>query len=416
MRPVTLCLIGLFAVGPTPERAGGREPTPTDYQAELRQIDEALSSAQGDARGTPGDPARGMRYVHLLFRRASLTGNLSELEDAGDRVDECLRRLGPADDLVLLRARLRLTFHQLAGAKDDLARLAGLSGSARFESLRADVDFQEGRYEEARQTLEHAVRARPTWDNLARLAFLRAKTGDVDRADQLLDRAEEEITAKEMRSFAWIELQRGLLDLGRGRYEDAAAHYDRAGRAYSGYWLVDEHVAELLAASGKFDPAAALYEQVLDRAPRPEIAQSLGDLYVFMGKPERARPQHAKALAAYLESARRGGVHYFHHLAAYYADVLEDGALAEKWARKDLALRTNYATREALAWALYRSGRFDEALDEVDRALAYGVVDAHLFYHAGMIYLSAGRTERGKGLLQKTAELNPRYHDFHVHR
>jgi len=135
-----------------------------------------------------------------------------------------------------------------------------------------------------------------------------------------------------------------------------------------------------------------------------------------MGKADRARPRHAKALEGYLESARRGGVHYFHHLAAYYADVAEDGAEAEKWARKDLALRPNYATREALAWALYRGGRFGEALAEIDRALAYGIVDAHLYYHAGMIYLSADRAEQGKKFLQKTAELNPRYHDFHVHR
>jgi tetratricopeptide (TPR) repeat protein len=409
-------LIGLCAAGSPPQRAAGGSSGPTDYLIELRQIDEAGSSVQGGAPGTPHDAGPDLRKLHLSFRRASLIGSYSELEKVGDRVDECLKTLGPSDDLLLLRGKLHLAFHQLEAAKQDLANLRELAGSSRIESLAADVDFQDGRYEECRRRLERAVRTRPTWDNLARLAFLRAKTGDVEGADRLYERSEEEITAKEMRSFAWVELQRGLLDLGRGRYEDAAAHYDRAGRAYSGYWLVDEHVAELLAASGKLDRATALYEDVIARAPRPEIIQSLGDLYLFMGQRQRAAEQHAKALAAFLESAGHGGVHYFHHLAAYYADVLEDGAESGKWARKDLALRTNYATREAVAWALYRSGQFDDALREVDRALAYGIIDAHLFYHAGMIYLSAGRTDTGKKLLQKTAELNPRYHDFHVHR
>ena len=114
--------------------------------------------------------------------------------------------------------------------------------------------------------------------------------GDLDDADRLYAQAGEEITAKEMRSFAWVELQRGLLALGRGRTGDAGAHYERANRAYSGYWLVNEYNAELLGASGRFDEAVALYEKVLARAPRPEIQQALGDLYVFMGKPDPRGP------------------------------------------------------------------------------------------------------------------------------
>ena len=282
--------------------------------------------------------------------------------------------------------------------------------------MKADLDLQEGNYDDAKTGLEALIRKNRTWDNLARLAYLKAKMGDAAGAEQLYLEAEDEISAKEMRSYAWVKLQRGVLAFSRGHFDDAAARYQEAAGAYSGYWLIDEHVAELLAARRKFEEASALYEKVVARAPRPEYQQELGDLYTFMGKPGRAKAWHEKALAAYLESAGRGEVRYYHHLAAFYADVREDGTEAIKWARKDFALRPNWATREALAWALYRDGRYAEAAEFMEIALASGVQDAHVFSHAAMIYLAAGRTADGKTLLTRAAEFNPHWEEFHVHR
>jgi tetratricopeptide (TPR) repeat protein len=128
--------------------------------------------------------------------------------------------------------------------------------------------------------------------------------GNEAGAQQLYIEAEEEITAKEMRSYAWVELQRGLLYLSHGRYEEVRIHCGRANEAYSGYWLIDEHVAELLGAEGKFAEATALYKEVVCRVPKPEVQQAIGELYTLICKPDEAEAWHEKALAAYLE--RRG--------------------------------------------------------------------------------------------------------------
>src|SRR6185503_2828417 len=108
-----------------------------------------------------------------------------------------------------------------------------------------------------------------TWDKLARLAHFHFKMGDLEKADRLYDEAVDELTAKEMRHYSWLELQRGVLDLSRGHYGKARSHYERAERAYSGHWLVQEHVAELLGAEGKNDEAEAMYRRVIARVPRP---------------------------------------------------------------------------------------------------------------------------------------------------
>ena len=78
-------------------------------------------------------------------------------------------------------------------------------------------------------------------------------------ADRLYAEAEDELTAKEMRQYAWIEVQRGFLRFTHGRYAEARGIIERADQAYPDYWLVDDHTAELLGAEGRYAEAAALY-------------------------------------------------------------------------------------------------------------------------------------------------------------
>jgi tetratricopeptide (TPR) repeat protein len=419
MRLFKLALIFVCAVLASFPLAGlidGKAPPPTDFQTELARMHNAIFDMRGLKFVVSEEAAQATKFSYLLYRSASLSGNPADLRAAESATDDAIRRVGPWEDLCVLKANLDFTLHRVAAAKRDLDMLRRGSDSVQAMALRADIDFQEGRYREAKKGYQAATGKQRSWDTLARLAYLEAKMGDPAAADDLYQQALEEISAKEMRAYAWVELQRGLLQLSRGRFEEAMKRYRRAARAYSGYWLVDEHIAELLGAEGKFDQAAALYQSVITRAPRPEIRQTLGDLYLFMGRPALAKPWHDDALAGFLESVRRGEVHYYHHLTTFFADVRQDGAEALKWARRDLDLRDNFSTRDALAWALYRDGRFADALAAINGALASGVKDAHLFFHAAMIHLAAGRIDEGKRLLQRAAAINPRYENFHVHR
>ncbi|HKP71824.1 MAG TPA: tetratricopeptide repeat protein, partial [Pyrinomonadaceae bacterium] len=353
---------------------------PTDFEIELERVEREISELEASALGVPVDSFKATKYVHRLYQRASLTGNLAEFEAAERAIDEAIRLLGYAPDLYFLKASIDFKLHRLAATRRDLETIPALAESFQGRVLCADLDFQEGRYEEARAGYEALIEEERTWDNLARLAHLKFRMGDAEAAERLYVEAEDELTAKEMRSYAWVELQRGLLNLKQGRYDKAREHYERAGRAYSGYWLVDEHMAELLGAEGKYAEAAALYEKVIARVPKPELQQALGELYELLGKPEEAQRCFERALSVYLESAERGDVHYYHHLVDFYADVRGDAAEAVRWARKDMELRRNFSTEAALAWALYRAGQLAEAFEMVKRALASGARDAHLFF------------------------------------
>jgi tetratricopeptide (TPR) repeat protein len=387
---------------------------PTDYDNELARLEREIAELEPEAFRPPLDAERATRYVHRLYQRASLGGDFDDLEAAGAALDRLIGKASHTGDLYFLKANLDFKFHRLSEVRRDLAAGEGLSESPEGRALQADLDFQEGRYREAEEGYERLAREERTWDALARLAHLKFKMGDFEAAERLYAESAGELTAKEMRHYSWVELQRGELAVSRGRYEEARAHYERAERAYSGHWTTEEHLAELLGAEGELDAAASLYERVCARTPRPEFFQALGELYEFAGKPERAGPWLERARAAYLASAARGQVHYYHHRVDFYADVRLDGAEAVRWARKDLELRENFSTLSALGWALYRDGKINEAAEAVGRALASGAKDAHLFHRAGQIRRAAGGD--GEELLRAAAELNPRRGNFHVHR
>jgi tetratricopeptide (TPR) repeat protein len=394
-----------------------RKPSPpTDYQIELTLIQKDIAELKNDVFSAQIDIDKALKFLHRMYHQAQLTGSAADLQATEAAIDRALGEMGPMAGLYLLKANLDFKLHRLKQADQRIEALSRFAGDARIVAIKAGIDFQRGGYEAAKTGYLSAIDKNPTWDNLARLAYWQGKFGDPDLADGMYREAQEQISAKEMRAYAWVELQRGLLDLNRGRYDEALAHYRKAEGAYSGYWLVDEHMAELLGATKKFAEAAALYESVIARAPLPELYHRLGDLYLFMGKPDQAKRWHDKALAGYLDSAARGEVNYYHHLAGFYADARGDGAEAVRWAEKDLALRPNFATQDALAWALYRAGRFVPALGEMTKALSSGVKDAHLFFHAAMIHLAAGKTDEGKQFLKKAGEINPGYENFHAHR
>ena len=268
---------------------------PTDYEVELTRTQGGLAEVDRGATAT--------RLLHRRYRVAILTGSPADLRAVDAAIDRAIQDVGPLADLYLLKASVDLRLHRLDAADRDLAALSRFAGNAQIVAMKASLAFQRGEYAAAQAGYRRAIETNPTWDNLARLAYWEAKFGDPELADRLYEQAQAEVSADDKRSYAWVALERGLLEFNRGRYARATTHYEQAAKAYSGYWLVDEHLAELLGAERKFDQAVALYERVIARAPRPEFQQALGDLLRVMGRDAQAKPWHDRALAGYRESA-----------------------------------------------------------------------------------------------------------------
>jgi tetratricopeptide (TPR) repeat protein len=185
--------------------------------------------------------------------------------------------------------------------------------------------------------------------------------------------------------------------------------------SFPGHWQTDEKIAKLLAAEGDFDGSLTLLREVAARAPKPELKQAVGELLFGMGKKSEARPWLEDAEAAFLTSVREGGVHYYHHLTDLCADAFDRPAEAVQWARKDLALRSNFSSQSALAWALFRNGEVVEGLEWIRRALSSGVRDGAIFATASALSHAAGDPSRGEDYAREAAAINQGDHRFHTH-
>ena len=274
-----------------------------------------------------------------------------------------------------------------------------------------DAELELGNYAEAERIYARLNDGEPAPSVRARLARLAELKGESQKAIELLGK-----NLGGGVESVWYRVRLGELHFRAGDLEKAAKHYESARGLSPKSYLVSEHLAELRAAQGKLDEAVEIYQKVVAAVPRAEFFQALGDLYIFMNRPADAKPWHDRALNAYLKSVEQGNAHYFHHLAGFYSDAQENPAEALRWARKDKETRNSIYACDSLAWALYRNGDFAPAAEEMTRALALGTKDAHLLFHAGMIFSRAGQIERGSDLLKQALAVNPRYNSFHMHR
>jgi len=348
--------------------AAGRALEPTDYEAEIARLQKDIDTGIS-ALAAPVDFEKALRYVFAVYRKASLTSDFKDFKAAETVIDEALEKIGPLEDLDLLKANFDFKLHRLAATKADLEKVPDKETEAGVKALRADLAFQEGRYDEARKGYESVLREKKTWDNLARLAYLKSRTGDVQGADKLYVEAADEITAKEMRSYAWVELQRGLLDFDDGRYEEALAHYRTADRAYSGYWLIQEHIAEVLDRLGKTDESVALYRSIIERTRNPEFVSALAAIL--------DRKDHAAAAELDQEAGR-----LFDEQSSLYPEAAYGHAIQSLLRRRETSprllelaeanyrLRPNGDSELLLARAYLKVGEIAKAKAMLDEILA----------------------------------------------
>jgi hypothetical protein len=79
-------------------------------------------------------------------------------------------------------------------------------------------------------------------------------------------------------------------------------------------------------------------------------------------------------------------------------------------------LRENFSTQAALAWALLRNDEATEATKWMDRALACGIKDAHLYAQASAVFRAADDAAKAATTRDLARSINPRLSRFQVHR
>jgi tetratricopeptide (TPR) repeat protein len=383
---------------------------------------ETLGSLESLVKANPDDFVAWNKIADAHLRLLSSTGLFAHLTIASEAVEKSLKLANPEFNRggLAMRARIELGSHRFSEARQSAEQLRRLMQDETYAlQLLGDALFNLGDYSEAERAWNKVLSAGNELAMEPRLSQLDWVQGNAPRARQRLENALQsaEKNAPEFPEVAaWCHVQIGELAFKLGDWEAAESHYKDALLKQPDYYAGLDHLAELRGAEGKIDEAVALYTRVIERVERPEFLQALGDLYLFAARADEAKPWHDRALAGYVASVKRGEILYLHHLASFYSDSVNQPEEAIPLARRDLTLRHSIQAYDALAWALFRAGKKEEALELTAKALATGAPEAHILYHAGMIRMGSGDVPGGRATLQRALEANPRFNTFHVHR
>lgn len=406
---------------------GGQAPSPADerpivlaglaesYDDEIARIDVAVDNARGRADEHPDQWLMHEIMARALIARGRMSGSYDDFAAAQASLDRAFalapERAGPH----MTQAQLDFTMHRLSAAERQLARIEsygippGSDERAEIAAMRGDIAFYRGDYAGARRRYDEADRLAPGTASFRR-AIYAARTGDVDEADRIFAAAARGARLPTRLMLADYALQRGILDLGAGRWEEAKAHFDYAGRLFPGYWLIEAHQAQALALAGDTRQAIAKFERVAERSGSPEAMDALAALYRYEGDAAQAGRWAARAGQVWAERLRlfpeaaRG--HALEHELAF-----GDPARALDLARRDFANRRFGGAATGLGWAWLANNRPNEALAAIAPVLRSPWRSAEAQLVAAQAYAMLGDGERAEAEQEAALEINPKAAD-----
>ncbi len=385
------------------------------------ETDRQIKRAQTAAARNPNDSNAYAVLGAAYFQRARETGDVSDYELSDQSLTKSLgidsSDFSAASALATM-AEVCMGEHRFADAiAYSQKALAIGSGDVSPFAVIGDAYADMGEYDKARDAYARltAFDARTTYARDSRVAYLQFIAGQTGEAIRLMKAAVAEAreAAIPSENLAWLDYELGEFNAQTGDAISADAAYREALRIHPGDYRALAGLARLRANRGDYPEAILLYQKAIAVVPMPVFVAELGDLYEKSGDHVNAEKQYS--LVEYI--GLLGHVNQVLHnrdLALFYAD--HDVKLAEalELARREFEVRHDIYTWDALAWALYKNGKFVEAARASEEALTYGTRDALLLFHAGMIASRDGQKNQAERRLRAALEINPRFHPLYA--
>jgi tetratricopeptide (TPR) repeat protein len=387
------------------------------------ETDKQIAISEQRVRKAPSDFAAYDQLGSVLFQKARETGDV-QYYDLAERNLKRAIELGPQDfrsaDPLLHVALVYMGEHRFTDALA-YAQKAMALGSGKLEPLAIEGDAYTdmGEYDDALAAYDAlrtlgASTASPldvAYMHDSRLAYLRFLQGDGPEAIRLMRAAITAALQIEVprENLAWLYFELGERYFQTGDLLNAGMSYEAGIRGDSNHYRSLAGLAKVRAAQGRYEEAIQLYERSLAVIPYPPHAAELGDLFTKLGRTSDAKRQYD--LVEYI-----GRISQLNHVAAnrelalFYAD--RDVKLPEALAlaQKELDVRHDIYTWDALAWVFHKSGHGQEAVTAIDKALRLKTADALILFHAGMIYHRAGNNPAAEDFLTRALKTNPHFH------
>jgi len=389
-------------------------PQPTRTGRDIQSAQAAVARNPKDAVGYAG---LGGAY----FQRARETGDVSDYQRAEEALTKSLDLVSAdfsADTALGTMAEVCMGEHRFTDALGYAQKALSLgTGDVSPFAIVGDAYADMGEYDKAADAYRRltprdmTLSPRAAYARDSRLSYLKFIEGDTAGAIQLMNTAVTEGVEAQLPSenMAWLYYELGEYDTQAGDFASADAAYLAALNTHPGDYRALAGLATLRANNGRYADAIVLYQRAIAVVPMPIFIAELGDLYAKTGNHAEAEKQYA--LVEYI--GLLGHINQVLHnrdLALFYADHDQKLPEALDLARRELEVRHDVYTWDALAWALYKNGKLAEAGKASEQAMRFGTRDPLLLFHAGMIAEGMGQREQARGELSEALQINPHFH------
>jgi tetratricopeptide (TPR) repeat protein len=384
--------------------------------------ERVIQNAQSRVQRNPKDPAAYSALGAAFFQRARETGDVEDFQLAEQSLNKSLNLVSAdfsAEAALSTMAEVCMGEHRFSDAISYAQQALSLgSGDLSSFAIVGDANADMGEYERAAVAYsrldvsgESATQPRNVYVRDSRTSFLKFVSGDTVGAIRLMQSAVAAGTEARLpaENLAWLYFELGEYEFQAGDVPAANSAYVTALNIHPGDYRALAGLGRLRGNQGRYAEAIQLYQSAIAVVPMPMYVAELGDVYTRAGNLEEAKKQYQ--LVEYI--GLLGHINQVLHnrdLALFYADhdIKLDEALV--LAHKEFEVRHDIYTWDALAWALYKNGKYQEASEAMDNALRPGTRDALMFFHAGMIASRLGQTVQARERLQEALNINPRFH------
>ncbi len=291
-----------------------------DFERELARVDDAIAATRKRMEAQPDSWLPWETLANNYLDRARLTGAVHDYRAADSSIAKAFTLSGEQSGPFLTRAGISLAVHRRDQALADLdtARKAILidpKTRQRINGLNADALLRYGDVEQAASMFQQLERQKPSMLSAARLAHYHAAISDYDQASQWLAVAEGRVVGQSSYQLAWLKLQHGILALEQNHLDKALEHFKEADSTFGGYWLIEEHIAEVDTRQGRLEDAEVRYRDIVDRTQLPQMMTALAGVL-------EARDAGANATEA--ASLRQRAQLLFDDIAGDFPDFVTD--------------------------------------------------------------------------------------------
>jgi tetratricopeptide (TPR) repeat protein len=372
----------------------------------LSDTDAQTASLEHKVKAQPRDVEALTLLGFAYQQRARETGDPS-FYPRSERVLRRALRLEPTNPLTLRGMA------SLAASRHRFEESLKLAQRAQRQAPRApavygllgDAHLELGHYKRAFAAFDRMAELKPGTVAYARISYARELLGETEAAVEAMMMAVSS-AGRRGEPAAWANAQLGNLYLNGGRLRAASESHRRALNLFPGYAPALAGLGRTEWWRGRLPSAAELFRLALDRAPVPDYAVALGDVYAQMGRSSEAEQAYEQAEMLERAFVTNGGRNQL-EIALFNLDHDREVAAALSQARIGQRLRPSIEGGHVLAWALYKNGHCAEAKKHSIRALRLGTKDTGALLHRSFIEACLGNDAAAREFRARALDANP---------